>query len=78
MEKHLFKFDNSTIEKKVAEKYDDEKSLQNFLKALIKSGKRLLLKKIIVYRHEVKTDSGRPDFVLIDLEGKIIILDEKL
>ncbi len=78
METNLYRFNNSEVTRIVSSAYDDEKSLQVLLEHLIRSEKRLLGNKIVAYKREIQTDSGRPDFVLLDSEGRIILVECKI
>jgi len=78
MEKDIFTIADNNILKIESQKFDNEKSLQDIIEQLIKTEKKLLSYKIIGYKREHKTNSGRPDFILVDTDGRIIIIECKI
>jgi hypothetical protein len=78
MEKNIFTYKNNNIEKIKPIRFSDEKTLQNFIEEIIKKEHSLLSMKILGYKREVNTISGRSDFVLVDTNGRPIIVECKL
>jgi hypothetical protein len=78
MEKSIFTKKNNNIEKIKPIHFSDEKILQDFIEEIIKKEHSLLSMKIIGYKREVSTISGRSDFVLVDTNGRPIIIECKL
>jgi hypothetical protein len=77
MEKDLFTYDESVLRKIKPNKFENEKDLQDMLEKMINNEKNLLSHKIVGYKREYKSASGRPDFLLVDSDGRIIIVECK-
>lgn len=80
MEKKIYFLDDNQLQIINSIEFDNEYDLQEVLEKMIKLESRFLNHKIIAYKRELPTNanSGRPDFVLINSEGEIIIIECKL
>lgn len=78
MEKNIYKWINGNIDVINSKSFNSEKELQDLIEILIKNEKNFLGNKIVAYKREHKTESGRPDFVLMNTEGDLLIMECKI
>ena len=78
MEKNIYQFNGGKIKKIIPETFNKEIDMQDLLEQMIREEKRLFQHKVIAYKREFSTNSGRPDFLLINEDNELIIIECKL